>query len=113
MRPCFDPLALSLAAPYDARVFVGQVDLIVWLRTFDRGLGRLAPGLLARGLGLRLPRRQLGAMLGRLPLETLLGARFNLGAGFGKLRQTFLPARQLIGDRHAVRNIGLIRDRKS
>jgi hypothetical protein len=36
-------------------------------------------------------------MLGRLPLETFLGARFNLGAGFGKLRQTFLPARQLIG----------------
>ena len=48
-------------------------------------------------------------MLGCLPLETLLGAGFNLGAGLGKLRQTCLAARQLIGDRHAVRNFGRIR----
>ena len=48
-------------------------------------------------------------MLGRLPLKAFLGARFNLGAGLGKLRQTILTARQLLRDRHAVRNVGRIR----
>ena len=48
-------------------------------------------------------------MLGRLPLEALLGARFNLGAGLGKLAQSILAARQLVRDRHAVRNFGRIR----
>ena len=51
---------------HDARLFVGQIDLIRWQRTFHRGVGRLASGLLARGFGLRLPRRELGLVLGLL-----------------------------------------------
>src|SRR6266852_1958223 len=69
---------------HDARLFVGQIDLIGWQRTFRRGLGRLAAGLLAGGLGLRLPRRQLGLMLGLLSLIPLLGPGFELGAGLAK-----------------------------
>jgi hypothetical protein len=38
-------------------------------------------------------RRELGAMLGRLPFEALLGARFDLGTGLGKLRQTIRLSR--------------------
>ena len=48
-------------------------------------------------------------MLGRLPLEPLLGARFDLGTGLGELRQSVLAARQLVGDRHAVDLRGRIR----
>ena len=65
---------------------VSQIDLIRWPRTFHRRLGRLACGLVARGLGLRLPRRQLGFVLGGLSFKPLLGAGFDLGAGLRKLR---------------------------
>jgi hypothetical protein len=66
---------------HDARVFVGQIDLVLGLRTFERWNRWLAARLLARLFDLGLPRRLLGAMLGHLPLEALLGARFKLGAG--------------------------------
>ena len=71
-------------------------------------MGRLAAGLLAGGLGLRLPCCQLGLVLGLLPFIPLFGAGFDLGAGLRKLRQTLLAARQFIRDRHAVGHIRVL-----
>ncbi len=48
---------------HDARLFIGQVDLVIRARPLDRGFGRLAPGLFPARLGLRLPRRELGCVL--------------------------------------------------
>lgn len=48
-------------------------------------------------------------MLRQLPRVTLLGARLNLRARFGKLAQTLLASRQFIRYRHAVGNIRRIR----
>ncbi len=61
-----------------------------------------------RGLLLGLARRQFGLILGLLPFETLLGARFDLGAGLGDFLQTLLAPRQLVRDGHPVRKIGFI-----
>ena len=48
-------------------------------------------------------------MLGLLPLETLLGARLDLGTGRRDPLQPLLAPRQFIGDRHAVGSSRLIR----
>ena len=48
-------------------------------------------------------------MLGQLPLVALFGARFDLRPGFGDFLQPLLAARQLIRDRHPIRNIRLVR----
>ena len=48
-------------------------------------------------------------MLGLLALEAFLGARLDLRARLGQLRQPLLAPRQLVGNRHAVRQVGLIR----
>ena len=47
-------------------------------------------------------------MLGQFALVALLGARFDLGFGFGDFLQPLLAARQLLRDRHAIGNIRLI-----
>lgn len=94
---------------HDARVRVGQIDLIGGTRPLDRRRRRLTPRLLAGGLGLGLPRRQLGLMLGLLARETLLSPRHDRRPRLGDLRQTLLAARQFLGDRHPVRNIRSIR----
>jgi hypothetical protein len=66
---------------HDARIFIGQIDLIRRSRSLLGRLRRLASRLLARGCGLRLPRRELGLVLGRLLLIAFLGASLDLGAG--------------------------------
>ncbi len=48
-------------------------------------------------------------MLGLLALVALLGARRDLRPRLGELAQALLAPRQLIGDRHPVGDIGLIR----
>jgi hypothetical protein len=55
--------------------------------------------------------RQLGAVLGHLPLKAFFGAGFKLGARLGKLRQTLFAARQFLRDRHAIRHISSLRQR--
>ena len=47
-------------------------------------------------------------MLGQFALVALLGARFDLGFGFGDFLQPLLAARQFLRDRHAIGNIRLI-----
>ena len=94
---------------HDARVFVSQIDLILGLRTLERWCRGSAARLLAARRRLLVPRRQLGAVLGHLPLKAFFGAGFKLGARLGKLRQTLFSARQFLRDRHAIRHISLIR----
>ena len=48
-------------------------------------------------------------MLGLLALEAFPGARLDLRARLGELRQPLLAPRQLVGDRQAVRQVGPIR----
>ena len=48
-------------------------------------------------------------MLGRLLLIAFLGASFDLGAGLRKLRHSLLAARQFVGNRQAIRDVGLVR----
>ena len=74
------------------------------------GAGGLPPLLLAIRSRLGLPRRQLGAMLSRLPREAFRGARLDLGARLRKLGQTILTARQFLRDRHAIDHFGLVRE---
>jgi len=57
---------------HDARLFVGEIDLIGWHRTGDGRRGRPAAGLLARGFGFGLARCKLGFMLGLLARESAL-----------------------------------------
>src|SRR5271154_3962989 len=60
---------------HDARLFVGEIDLIARLRSFGRRRRRLAAWLLARGRNLGLARREFGFMLRQLARVTLLRAR--------------------------------------
>ena len=90
-------------------MLVGQVDLIGWPGTFDGGLGRLAPGLLACRLGLRVPRRKLSLMFGLLALKAFSSARLDCCARRGELCQPLLAAPQLIGDRQAVGEVRPVR----
>ena len=94
---------------HDARLFVGEIDLIVRPRPLGRRLRRLAAGLLARGRRLGRARRELGLMLGLLARVALLGARFDLRPRLGDLAQALLAPRQFVGDRHAVGNVRRIR----
>jgi hypothetical protein len=87
---------------HDARFLGAQVDRIGWPGTFDGGVGRLAPGLPAGSLGLRVPRRKLSLMFGLLALKAFPSARFDPGSGRGELCQTLLAARQFLRDRQAV-----------
>jgi hypothetical protein len=87
---------------HDARFLGAQVDRIGWPGTFDGGVGRLAPGLPAGSLGLRVPRRKLSLMFGLLALKAFPSARFDPGSGLGELCQTLLAARQFLRDRQAV-----------
>src|SRR5574337_2175799 len=70
---------IKAAAGYlhDARVFVGQINLIVGAWTGLRRLGRLAAGLLAGGLLLGFALGQLGLVLGLFKLVAGLGTRFD------------------------------------
>ena len=85
---------LETAARYghDARLFVGQIDLIGRQRTLRPGPRRLAAWLLARGRSLGLPRREFGLMLGLLAREAFFAARLDLGASFGDFLQVVLRA---------------------
>src|ERR1700690_1449571 len=67
---------------HDARLFVGEIDLIARLRSFGRRLRRLAARLLARGRNLVRARREFGFMLRQFARVTFLGARFDLRARF-------------------------------
>jgi hypothetical protein len=87
---------------HDARLLVGQIDLVGRQGTFDRRLGRLAPGLPTSRRSLGVARRKPGFMVGLLAFEAFLGPCFDLGPRLGELRQTLLAARQLVGDRQAV-----------
>jgi hypothetical protein len=58
--------------------------------------------LFACGFLLGLTRCKLGLMLGQLALVALLGARVDLGFGFGDFLQTLLAAPQLLRDRHPI-----------
>src|SRR5450830_2003686 len=65
--------------------------------------------LLARGRSLVLPRCEFGFMLGLLAREAFFAASLDLRASFGDLLQTIFAPRQLVGYRHAVRNVRLVR----
>jgi hypothetical protein len=101
---------LKPAARYrhDARVLVGQIDLIAGPGTRRRRGGRLAAGLLAARLGLGLARRDLGFILRLLAGKALAGARLDLNACLGKLFQSFLAPLQFLRDRHPVGYIRLV-----
>src|SRR6266480_1780582 len=90
---------LETAAGYrhDARLFVGEIDLIGKQRTLRRGPRRLAAWLLARGRSLGLPRCEFGLMLGLLAREAFFAARLDLGASFGDFLQATFAPRQLVG----------------
>jgi hypothetical protein len=79
------------------------------LRPLERWCRGAAAGFLAARGRLLVPRRQLGAVLGHLPLKAFFGAGFKLGARLGKFRQTLFSTRQFLRDRHAIRHISLIR----
>jgi hypothetical protein len=83
-------------------LLVGQVDLVGRQGTFDRRLGRLAPGLPASRRGLGVACRKPGLILGLLTLEAFLGPRLDLGSGLGEFRQALLAPRQFIGDRQGM-----------
>ena len=90
---------LETAAGYrhDARLFVGEIDLIGKQRTLRRGPRRLAAWLLASGRSLGLPRCEFGLMLGLLAREAFFAARLDLGASFGDFLQAIFAPRQLVG----------------
>src|SRR5712675_83413 len=90
---------LETAAGYrhDARLFIGEIDLIGKQRTLRRGPRRLAAWLLARGRSLGLPRCEFGLMLGLLAREAFFAARLDLGASFGDFLQAIFAPRQLVG----------------
>jgi hypothetical protein len=108
---------------HDARVFVGQIDLILRRSAFDGRLGWFAAGLLTGGHGFRFPRRQLRLVLRQLPRVTFRRARFDLRLGRREFLQSVLSPRQFVRDRrsrselrwrareprHAIRNVRLIR----
>src|SRR5665647_743162 len=89
---------LETAAGYrhDARLFVGEIDLIGKQRTLRRGPRRLAAWLLARGRSLGLPRCEFGLMLGLLAREAFFAASLDLRASFGDFLQTIFAPRQLV-----------------
>jgi hypothetical protein len=74
----------------------------------DRRLGWLAPGLATSRRGLGLARRQLGLILGLLALEAFPGTGLDRRARLGQLLQALLTPRQLVGDRQAVGQVGLV-----
>jgi hypothetical protein len=80
-------------------LLVRQIDLVGRQGTFDRRLGRLAPGLPTSRRSLGITRRKPGFMVGLLAFEAFLGPCFDLGARLGQLCQPLLAAPQLIGDR--------------
>jgi hypothetical protein len=75
---------------HDARVLVGEIDLIFRQPSLDRRLRRLAARLSARRRRPGRPRREFGLMLGKLALITLLGARFDLRARLRHFPQALL-----------------------
>src|SRR5450759_3940371 len=90
---------LETAAGYrhDARLFVGEIDLIGKQRTLRRGPRRLAALLLVRGRSLGLPRFEFGLMLGLLAREAFFAASLDLRTSFGASLQTISAPRQLVG----------------
>ena len=85
---------------HDARVFVGQVDLILGLRPLERWCRGAAAGLLPIAAVFSSRAASLvGAVLGYFPLKAFFGAGFRLGARLGKLRQTLFSARQFLRNR--------------
>jgi hypothetical protein len=70
------------------------------------GSGGLPPGL--RPVAAALARRQLGLILGLLALEALSGTGLDRRARLGQLLQALLTPRQLVGDRQAVGQVGLV-----
>jgi hypothetical protein len=94
---------------HDARVLVGQIDLIFLLHSTGWGLGRAAAGLPSRALFLLCARGQLGLMFNLLARKALLRSRLDLRLRLGDRRQTQLPSLELLRDRHPVGNIGGIR----
>ena len=94
---------------HDARVFVGEINLIARQRPLGWRLRRLAAGLLARGRMLGVARREFGFILRHLARVAFLGARLDLRACFGDLAQTLLAPRQFVGNRHAIGNVRRVR----
>ena len=93
---------------HDARLRVGEIDLILVTRATSGRFGVTPTGLLA-GLALRLPPRHLfliGGLLGGVPL---LGARLDLGLRLSDGRQAGFTAGNLGGDIHAVGRVLLVR----
>ena len=94
---------------HDARVLVGEIDLVFRQRSLGGRLRRLAARLLARLRSSGRPRRELGLVLRKLALITLLGARLDLRARLSDFPQALLAPRQFFGDRHPVGNLRRVR----
>ena len=83
-------LEAATGCRHDARLFIGEIDLIARQQSLGWRLRRLAARLPARRRGLGRARREFGFMLGQFSRVTLPGPRFNLRARFGDLAQTLL-----------------------
>ena len=94
---------------HDARLLIGQVDLVLWIGPRRRRLRRLAARLAAGFLGLLRARLQLRFMLGLRASVALLRPRLDLRLGLGNALQTIFAPGQLFRHRHAIRHVRLVR----
>ena len=93
---------------HDARLFVGEIDLVGGLRPGFRSLGQLAARLLASLGFLGSATGHLLVVLGLLSLIAFRGPCGNLGLGNRHDRQPVFPAFDLVGQTDPVRDVGLI-----
>ncbi len=99
---------------HDARVRVGQIDLVLRPGPGHRRLGWTAARLAARLLGLLRARLELRLVLGPFPLKAFARPRLDHRLGLGDAGQTILAPGQFLGHRHPVghiRPIGRLRQR--
>jgi len=104
---CLRVVALlePIARLHDARLIIGQVDLVAVLDGCGRCCGWATAGLFARAPLLLGARSQLGLMFDLLLRQALLGPSFDLRLRLGNSLQAQLPALQFFRDRHPVRDV--------
>ena len=83
---------------HDARVRIGEIDLVAGLGTALRRARRLAAGFLAGAPGVVLARGELGLVLGLFGCQALGGARFDFSLRLRDGLQACLAPPQLLGN---------------
>jgi hypothetical protein len=96
-------LEAAAGGGHDARLRVGEADLILGPRAGLGRFGRLAAGLPAGALGTGFALGQLAFVLGLLGLEARLRAGFDLGLGRGDDGEALLAALELQRDVQVLR----------